>query len=223
MTKIVFYGFGAFIGSIRSATECAWWADDPATLGWAQGSLIETDLAKNLSALRAGKISLAELHVDDHRVDGGLTSLGPLFPTGATIGAVWLSEIYYQTLGGNKPPRLPGRLANDYYEYELTSLQYLDGEQGDRRFYGFHAHIKAAAQPNLSLVQIWNPGSARTNPKPAGEYWLELDKVAHPVEPGATAIATGGTTTGALFLDEATTKSLALRVPKIPWFLAEDC
>lgn len=222
MTRTVFYGFGAFIGSIRGATRCEWWAEDPTSLQWATAALITTDLGKNVSAARAGTIPIADIEVDDHRIDGGLTTAGPLFPAGATIGAIWLSEGYWQSLGGVKPQRLAGTLANDYHDYELTSVQCWDGELDDRRFYGFHAHIKATAPPNLTLVEIWNPGTAKTSPKPAGEWWLDLDKAAHPIAPGLTAIAAGGAQTGALFLDEATTKSLALLRPKLPVWLGED-
>ncbi len=213
MSRTTFFGFGAYVGSLQGLTRCAWWDDDPVGVyNFAQAALVPVDLAKNLSAARTGTISYADVQCDDHRQDGGLTTIGPMFPTGAVIGMCWLTEPYYMTLA-NRPPRQPASAPNDAYDYEVTSYQYAGGEQGDRRFYGFHAKI-VAVNGALSSVEIWDAGTGKIPGRaPAGTWWLDLAAVALP--------ATGGTTTalntpGALFLDAATAKSLQLLGPKRP-------
>jgi hypothetical protein len=87
MARTVFFGFGAFVGAIKGPTQIEWWADDPALSGFSASALIPVDLANNPSAARAGTIAIGAIEVDDHRVDGGLTTVGPRFPLGATVGA----------------------------------------------------------------------------------------------------------------------------------------
>jgi hypothetical protein len=209
MSRVTFYGFGAFVGSIRSLTECAWWDDDPvAVYNFSQAALVPVDLAMNLGAARAGKIPWADIQVDDHRQAGGLTTIGPMFPTGAMIGAAWLTETYWQKLP-NKPPRQPASAPNDAYDYELTSYQYYGGEEGDRRFYGFHANVKA---PNGSLheVEIWDAGTGKIRGRAAaGTWWLDLKQVA--LDGGKLQLGAGP-----LFLDSGTAKTLMLSGPKRP-------
>ncbi len=192
---------------------CAWWDDDPVVIHrFAQASLVPVDLAKNLSAARAGTIAYADMQCDDHAQDGGLTTIGPMFPTGSVIGACWLTAEYYATLS-NKPPRQPASAPNDAYDYELTSYQYYGGELGDRRFYGFHANI-VGTNGGLSSVEIWDAGTGKiANRAPAGTWWLDLAQVALPAAGGTTVTANAP---GALFLDAATAKSLPLRGPKRP-------
>ena len=220
MSRTTFYGFGAYVGSLRGLTECAWWDDDPVRIyNWSQAALVPVDLSKNPSAVKAGKISLKDIQVDDHRQDGGLTTIGPLFPTGAVIGQCWLSEQYYQALP-NKPPRQPQSAPDDGYDYEATCYLFSDGEQGDRRFYGFHARVADVKGP-LSQVEIWSAGTGKIkNRTPEGVWWIDLAAVALPRGPDATQIA-AKSDVGALFLDSTTTRSLALRGPKKPPELGE--
>jgi hypothetical protein len=213
VSRTVFYGFGAYIGAIKSATACDWWPDDPATLKFASSALIPTDLACNVTAVRNGKIGLGALQVDDHRIDGGMTTIGPLFPGGVTIGAVWLAETYYNTLG-NRPPRQPPSYPIEAYDYELTSILYWDGPLAGRRYHGFYAKI-VSMNGTLSLVEIWNPGTGKAGGNPAGSWWLDLAAGAHPIDPIATQISKVGQD-GALFLDEQTTAGLKLTGPKRP-------
>lgn len=212
MSRTTFYGFGAFVGSVRGLTECAWWDDDPATIyRYAQAALVPVDLAKNVSAARAGRIGWDEIEADDHRQDGGRTTIGPMFPTGAMIGACWLAENYWARLP-NKPPRQPASAPNDAYDYELTTHQYYDNEQGNRRFYGYHARVKSVNGP-LSEVEIWNAGTGRVG-QPAGTWWIDLKADALPVGEGTTIDAPGSV--GALFLVSTTASTIALAGPKKP-------
>ena len=220
MGKTTFYGFGAYVGSVTGLTQCAWWDDDPGrTYQWAQSALVAVDLAMNPSAMRAGKISEKDIQVDDHRQDGGLTTIGPMFPTGATIGQCWLSEQFYATRGF-KPPRQPASAPNDGHDYESTCHLYWGGELGDRRFYGFHGRVLQVNGP-LSQVEIWAGGTGKIpGRKPQGTWWLDLAAVAHPVASDATQIAAAGSA-GPLFLDSATTLSLMLAAAKKPAIFGE--
>lgn len=221
MTRTVFYGFGAFVGALRGQSQCAWWDDDPVRYGWDPAALIPVDLARNPSAVRAGTLHVDDIEVDDHRIDGGLTTIGPLWPSGSTIGQCWLSEPYYTRLT-RRPPRQPASSGGDAYDYESTSILYWDGELGGRRFYGFHANITQTAG-SIALVQIWAGGTGRIpNRAPAGAWWLDLSAVAHPIDPIATQIAPGGPPTGALFLDSITTRSLMLPMTKRPLLSGQD-
>ncbi|MBL9015870.1 MAG: hypothetical protein JNL83_16915 [Myxococcales bacterium] len=212
MSRTTLYGFGAFVGSITGLTRCAWWDDDPLKVySFSQQVLVPVDLSRNVSAARAGTIPWVDVECDDHRQDGGLTTIGPLFPTGSVIGACWLTESYYQMIA-NKPPRQPPTAPNDAYDYELTAHVYWGGEHGDRRFEGFHAEELATNGP-LTQLAIWHGGTGKTGQPPAGVWWLDLSQVALP--PGAgTTVAPG--TPGALFLDNATKQQLGLRDPKRP-------
>ena len=216
MTRTVFFGFGAYVGTISGQTTCSFWPDDPQSLGWSTAALVPVDLARNPTAVRTNNIQVTDIDVDDYRLDGGLTGIGPLWPGGQTISAVWLSETYYNSLGANKPPRQPASAPNDAHDYELTSILYWDGPMADRRFFGFHAKILSTQGP-LSHVKIWHAGTSKVPGQPhAGIWWLDLAAVAHPVDPIATQIAPGGVTEGALFLDSPTASSLLLRMPKRP-------
>ena len=209
-TKIVFYGFGAYIGAIRGTTQCDWWADDPASLNWSPNLLVPTNLAKNPAAARAGTIRVADIECDDHRIDGGLTTIGPRFPQGKMVGALWLAETYWNSLP-NKPAR---PTSTDGHDYEHTSILYLDGPMAGRRFYGLHAKVVGTQGP-LSRVLVWHGGRSKID-QPIGPFWLDLAQVAHPVEPGATQVGVSGPQEGALFLDDATARQLTIMAPKIP-------
>lgn len=207
MTRTVFYGFGAFVGNLRGVTECDFWPGDPNGLGWAATALIPVDLSKNPQAAAAGHIKIDDIQVDDHRSDGGLTTIGPRFPGGAPIGAVWLSEAHYKA-NSHKLPRDP-----NCHDYETTSILYWSNGSPAKRYFGFHAKIDAANN-KLARVAIWSGGTHRSGHNPAGTWWVDL---ADPdiVDP-MTQISTGGQQEGALFLDAATSRSLTLAWTKQP-------
>jgi hypothetical protein len=209
MTRTVFYGFGAFVGTIGGQNLCSWWGDDPANLNWVSALLVPTDLAKNPTAARNGVIPIADIVVDDDITGGGLTEIGPRYPLGRSVGACWITDTYWNSLGANKPPRQPGA---QFYDYELTSVQYWNGELGDRRFFGLHAKI-VSQQGSLSRVKVWQPGFAKPpGLQIAGVAWLDLSLVS---DPNFTTIKTAGDE-GALFLDRDTAQALAVRRPKLP-------
>ena len=76
------------------------------------------------------------------------------------IGACWVSETYLTANGLTAP------------SHEFQLVQYLDGEQQNRRFYGFQANV-LQTQNHLSLVQLWHPGTGAGTAPPAGTWWLD--------------------------------------------------
>ena len=205
MTRTVFYGLPAFVGTITGPTTCSFWPDDPAHFRWAPHMQIAIDLGKNPHAARTGKIQIAEIEADDYigYAHGGLTKIGPMWPGGTMNGAVWVESNHWDKLGGkgHQPPRVPS--GHTIQQYELTSVLYWDGDLKGRRFQGVHAEIHSVQGP-LALTSIWNPGTSHKGP-PIGTYWLDLSTVAHPVEQGFTEISTDAKSPklGALFLDTA--------------------
>ena len=213
-TRSIFYGFGAWVGRLDGRTACAWWADDPSNLGFDHGQLIKTDLAKNPAAYLAGSISIDQLEVDDAPADGGLTKLGPTWPTGSTINSVWLESNFYDHLP--RRPAFPQPFMN-CRGYELTTiLEWApDGKSVHRRFWGFHCEITAEQGP-LALCTVWTPGTSQTQ-KPTGSWWIDLAAHADPIANGFTTAGTGAAPKqGAVFLDAFGTRGLALAAPKVP-------
>src|SRR3569623_592670 len=108
MSRSVFYGFGAFVGSITGPTTCSFWPDDPAQIGWTSPQ-VKVDLSQNPEAVRRGLIAEDAVQADDHASwgTGGLTKIGPMFPGGAMIGAVYLQDAYMRTSGLAPPGTRP--------------------------------------------------------------------------------------------------------------------
>jgi hypothetical protein len=213
-TRTVFYGFGAWVGRVDARTVCSWWPDDPNNLGFDRGQLITVDLAKNPAAYLSGAISLDEIEVDDAPASGGLTKLGPTFPTGSSIDGVWLAARLYASLP-NRPP-FPQRFMS-CSDYELTTvIEWApDGRGIARRLWGYHAEI-SAEQGSLALCTIWTPGTSQTQP-PAGSWWIDLAAQADPLANGLTVVGTGSAPKrGALFLDVGGSRNLSLAGPKLP-------
>jgi hypothetical protein len=218
--RSVFYGFGAWVGSLNSATTCQWWPDDPneAAISWDRKKLIEVDLDRTPSAFRSRQILVEDIQVDDKASDGGLTRLGPTWPTGSTINGIWLESMFYDRLPDEaRPPRIPRGL--DCNDYELTSVEYWSGPLATRRFYGFFAEINTATRGTMALCEIYPAGHSRGG-RPEGAWWLDLAQVAHPIEKGFTEIGVDpqDLKRGALFLDSLTVKGLKLSAPKLPPF-----
>jgi hypothetical protein len=198
MSKVTFHGLPAWVGAIHGPAACEWWGHDPGQLQWDRSLLHRLDLAKTPSAVLAGQIPLSEVEVDDHATQGGRTTIGPLWPGGTMIGAVWVSESY---LAAN-------RLTAPGHEFQL--IQYFDGEQQNRRFYGFQASV-LQTQNHLSLVQLWHPGTGASAAPPAGTWWLDLgadaDPSTPPPAPGQPA---------PLYLDTKAASQLVTLGPKLP-------
>jgi hypothetical protein len=210
MSKVTFYGLPAWVGAIHSPTVCEWWDRDPAQLNWDRSLLHRVDLAMSSSAALAGRIPSSQVEVDDHTRNGGRTTIGPLWPSGNTIGACWVSDSYLTRNGLVPPGTPPGHSGHDH---EFTVVQYFDGEQGNRRFHGFQATL-LQQQNNLSLVQIWHPGTGAGPAAPAGTWWLDLGVDADPNAPPLAA-----NQPAPLFLDTQAANKLVMFDPKLPPFV----
>jgi hypothetical protein len=220
MTRSIFFGFGAFVGSIKGATQCAFWPGDPASFKWASSAQIEVDLAMNPQLARGGKITPADIVVDDYAgyAVSGQTTIGPMWPGGTMNGTCWLESMFWENLAktGNQPPRLPADA--QCHDYELCNVLYWDGPLAQRRFQGLYATIQAE-KGSLALCTVWQPGTSQIpGQNPLGTWWLDLDKLAHPIEKGFTEIGVGAGVPkqGALFLDIAARTIVPFDTPKNP-------
>lgn len=207
MTKVTFYGSPAWVGAIQSPTICDWWNNDPAQLNWDRTLLNTVDLSKTPSAAMAGRIKSTQIEVDDHTGIGGRTTIGPLWPSGASIGACWISDGYIAKASGKS------KAAVSTSSYEYMTIQYFDGEQQNRRFYGFHANV-LQVNAGLSLVELWNPGTGSSGGPPAGSWWLDLAANADPNTPGLSPGKPG-----AVFLEAPTVRQLTTFEVKLPRYL----
>jgi hypothetical protein len=196
---------------MTSATHCGWWGDDPAQVNWDPLAQVATNLSRTPAAAIAGKIKSSEVEVDDFTAHGGRNTIGPVWPGAAVIGACWLRNTVWEALDPKYRPAFPAPKASGH-PYEYTTVQYLDGEQDNRRFYGFHAKA-ISTKANLTLVELWNPGTGIANPKPAGSWWLDLAAVSDPNGPHIEPVKQPE---GALFLEPKTVQSLNLFEPKLP-------
>jgi hypothetical protein len=212
--RVTFYAFPAFVGRITAVRYVDWWPNDPNTIGWGS-PMIGTDLSKTPWAAARNECSYREIQCDDHRTDEGLTSIGPRFPQGTSVGGMWLSDFYLRVLAERAPVFAPP----DCWPYELTSLAYIDPPNRPQRFYGFHAKI-VNMSGTVAEVELWQPGRSKVE-RPFGCYWFDLAQDAHPVAAGATQISQTGQE-GALFLNEVATTKTGPRFPKIPYWLGAD-
>ena len=211
MSFVKFYGFAAWVGALHSETECSFWPADPTAIGWNPAMLLRTDLSATPSAARLGRITVRDIRIDDHVHDGGLTTIGPRWPGGSMVGGAWLASTVWDAAGAAQP-QLPAARAGGR-DYEYTSIQYFDNEQGNRRFYGFHGRI-TNAQAHLLRVDIWHPGTSISNPtRPAGSWWIDLATSADPTFTQINA----SKPEGAVFLDATTVTATPLITgPKLP-------
>lgn len=210
-TSTLFYGFGAYVGRINGLRQVEWWPDAPATLGWDPQKLITTDLGRTPLAVANGEIGIDAVDVDDHLIHGGLTRIGPRYPQGEMVGAIWLSKRFYDTLPPNKQP--PLQSSQDAHLYELTSVLYWNGTTPGRRFFGFRGRIVSNAG-GITRVQVWHGGRGKVpNEPPKGAFDLDFAK---DVDQGLTAIGSGGTQDGAIYIEDKKARELQLRSPKIP-------
>jgi hypothetical protein len=203
MSKVTFYGLPAWVGAIHGPTVCEWWNHDPGQLQWDRSLLHRVDLARTSSAVLAGQLPVAQVEVDDHATRGGRTTIGPLWPGGTMIGALWVSESY---LAANQ-------LTAPSHEFQL--IQYFEGEQQNRRFYGFQASV-LQTQNHLSLVQLWHPGTGAGTAPPAGTWWLDLGADADPSTPPP-----GTGQPAPLYLDASAASRLVTFGPKLPPYNGE--
>ncbi len=207
MARSVFYGVGAFVGSITGPTTCAFWPDDPVKLKWDPALLVKVDLAKNPEACRQGKIAPGDVEVDDFvgYGHGGLTHIGPRFPGGAVLGTLFLEESRCGALGAYDPRKSPNA-------HEWATVYYYDGPLAGRRFHGFHGTV-VKANGSLGLVSL-GARSAAAGAAPSGTYWLDFAAHVHPADGTLPGITPKVGDTGAVFID--TRASIGFDPPKNP-------
>jgi hypothetical protein len=211
MSKVTFHGLPAWVGAIHSPTICEWWGRDPSHLEWDRGLLHKVNLAMTPSAAHAGRIKVSQIEVDDHTGNGGRTTIGPLWPGGTSIGACWVSDTYLARLGGKAVLGVPAGASGHHHEY--TSVQYFEDEQRNRRFHGFQARL-VQVHGELSLVEIWHPGTGAGSAAPAGTWWLDLKADADPNTPPLSTDKPA-----ALFLEESKARAVKTFEPKLPVYL----
>lgn len=210
MSRLVFLGFPAWVGTITSTTKCKWWPTEPAQINFAPEAQVVVDLALAPSAALAGHIKSDQVEVDDNTSRGGRGTIGPLFPGANVVGACWLRDTVWRSLDSRFRPPFPPPGAGGF-DYEFTTIQYLDNEIDNRRFYGFHARA-VSQKANLTLVELWNPGTGIANPAPAGRWWLDIPAV---TDPNAPHLDPGGKP-GPLFVENKTVQTIAVFEPKFP-------
>ena len=205
MTRSVFYGASAFVGSITGPTTCSFWPDDPATAGWTS-TQFAVDLSKNPEAVRRGTMSATSVEVDDYAGynTGGLTTIGPMFAGGATVGLCYVEQSRCAGLGKYDPSKAQ---AGSGQPYEWCTVVYYDDTGtstalAGRRFHGFYAEIHKT-WGNIAQVSVWARGTSGSGKGPMGTWAIDLANDAHPIETGFTQIgvAAGVPKAGALFLE----------------------
>ncbi len=216
MTRTVFYGFDAWVATITGQTTCTWWWQDPSQHGYS-GPTVACDLGKDPQAVRAGKITLANIQCDDNQGLGtnGQTRIGPIFPGGTMIGTCWLLSTFYNGLR-TKPARLPD--GAQCYSYEFENLLDWCGTTSTARYQGTYASI-IAQNGNLGQCQVWQPGTSLIPGQgPMGTYWLDFTNDIDPFGGGYTMIGLGPSDpkSGALFIKFGGTVNFP---PKNPTFL----
>jgi hypothetical protein len=205
MTRSVFYGVSAFVGSIVDATTCTFWADDPGRIGF-NAQQFQFNLANNPEAVRRGTIQASQVEVDDYEGYGtrGMTSIGPMFTGGAMMGLCYVEDSHCAVLG-QWDPRQPG--SGPGQPYEWCTVIYYDTNGGDpaalvgRRFYGFYAQMQKLVG-TYALVSLWARGTSGTKPA-MGTWWIDLATYGHPAAPAISTYTqiTAPGQSGALFLD----------------------
>lgn len=193
MTRSVFYGVGAFVGSITGPTTCAFWPDDPNKLKWDSGRLVKVDLANNPEAVRQGKIAQAEVDDFDGYGTGGLTRVGPIFPSGSVLGTLYLEESKCAACGPNDP-------TTDPRKYEWATVVYYDGPLAGRRFYGFHGQV-VNVNAGMALISLWARGTSTVATAPVRTFWLDMAKDLHPDDKSLPAVAVAKGAQGGVFID----------------------
>jgi hypothetical protein len=198
-TKHIFHAFSAYVGQVTGRTTCLFWPDDPndPAIKWDPAKLVPVDLSKTPSEARAGKITWDDVQVDDYTMNGGLTTIGPLFPGGHVIGGAWLHADYMKKVGLSEAQK-----PQHGHDHEFRAIVYAgDKTYGDRRFQGFHARVvggpASGASSNVVRVQVWNGGHGRGG-SPTSMWWVDTDAVCDKSE---SAVGPGGATEGSLYLD----------------------
>lgn len=222
--RTLFRGFGAFVGRVDSEERCAFWWQHPQDVNFDPILLVPVDLSRTPAAAAAGTIDWEEVQVDDHasHAAGGRTSIGPLWPSNAMAGAVYLADPYWRRLRDEiRPVVLPGGAAADAREYEFHTVVYwgVNGRTA-ARYYGFHGEIQSETGATAE-VALYDAGRSKIDPPrfvktiPLGA----LDQVDKHVDDGGLTeigLGTARAKSGAIYLDSRVASSFALTYPKLP-------
>ena len=197
-TKIVFHAFAAYVGAVHGQRQVSFWIDDPSSgnIAWNAGALKKVDLAQTPSKALAGGCSWQDVDVDDFTLHGGLTTLGPMFPGGATIGGVWLSESYMKRNGLDESMK-PGHA----FGHELRMVLYVDSSgKKVTRYQGFHAKVLTPhGQGRFTQLKVWNAGAGKAKGH-AITVAVDLDDISDTGESAMTR-SSGAGDEGSLYVD----------------------
>ncbi|HLL21709.1 MAG TPA: hypothetical protein VK427_06245 [Kofleriaceae bacterium] len=186
-----------------------WWPAQPDSLKWDETLQIETDLAKSPTGFVTGVIrSIDEIEVDDHVTALGRTQIGPRYPQGEMVGSIWLSETYYNKIGGAKV--LPRHQSPDAADYELTSILYWNNDKPDSRFFGFRGLVQSV-RGTATELKVWHAGRGQIK----HEQPLDVVVDAADLDPTMTLARNPGDD-GAVFIRDARARELQLMGPKRP-------
>ena len=154
-TKHIFHAFSAYVGQVTGRTTCLFWPNDPSdpSINWDPKQLVPVDLSKTPSEARAKRIGWDEVQVDDYTLNGGLTTIGPLFPGGHVVGGLWLHADYMTKIGLEETQK-----PNHGHGHEFRSVLYAgDPKFGDRRFQGFHAKVVGGPASSVNRRAVIGP------------------------------------------------------------------
>lgn len=232
--RTAFLGLGAYVGEITGETSCGFWPVNPIIIDYDPNLLVPVDLSQTSARALAGRtvgIPWSDIQIDGIAgIDsGGLTTIGPVFPSGNMIGGVYLEETYWSELSPAFKPQWPP--TQEAYDYEYKTEIYHQGDEdppGDPRYgvryYGFHAEVHTNTHGNLS-VKVYQGGKGKS-----GGPTVEMP-VANLASPTAcdNSTANGGLTeitavagsVGAVFISLNVTAQLRLFSPKLPVGLGE--
>ena len=225
--KAIFYGFGAWVGRIDGETRCGFWPKHPAEVNFDPILLIPVDLSKTPTAAKKGKIDWDEIQVDDFKdgtPSGGVTTIGPMFPDGATTGVVYLEKSYYERLRPEiRPPIKPQASPQDNCgNNRLTAVVYGEAAGNPRaglRYHAFLARI-VSERKTSALVAVRNLLPA-TSTDPPLEHSFDLASAecdAHLSSGGLTeiGIGPGKPKNGLLFVELGRARALGIEPLKAP-------
>ncbi len=195
----IFRAVGAQVVNVQSQTICA-----IKTLLHVSQAIdfsdlaLEIDLARSPSNANAGNCAWNDVIVDDRGVDEdgnalppmldpiglpdfGATTIGPDWPLGATYGAVYLEDSFFQVKFDKfikvDPPQTDCIWpAAGYRTYELMTVSYSkdtdDVARRERRYAGVHGRVERMTPEGKALVTIFRAGSLNND---LGIHELDLN------------------------------------------------
>jgi hypothetical protein len=205
-SQLVFVGCPAFVGRVRSETECDFYVSRS---DFTESNAVAIDLRNNVQDASSW---------DDVEVDAnitadppGLTSLGPAFHGGSHKGVVYLEITAFQRL------RNDGKLAawppseDELYQYQNVVRR--NGTGTLKRFHGFAAQV-LEVNGTVARVAVYGVGAS----DPQRILWVDLGdpSVCDPPSAQLTTITPTVGSRGALFLSWEAINNESIRLPKLP-------